>query len=47
MLETINQGEAKTPFMQFGDRIKIEMLNTNQENIFGAIDQTVSQYTPT
>ena len=47
MLETINQGEAKTPFMQFGDRIKIEMLNANQENIFGAIDQTVSQYTPT
>lgn len=47
MLETINQGEAKTPFMKFGDRIKIEMLNANQENIFGAIDQTVSQYTPT
>lgn len=46
MLETINQGEAKTPFMKFGDRIKIEMLNTNQESIFGAIDQTVSQYTP-
>jgi len=47
MLETINQGEAKTPFMKFGDRIKIEMLNANQESIFGAIDQTVSQYTPT
>ena len=46
MLETINQGEAKTPFMKFGDRIKIEMLNANQESIFGAIDQTVSQYTP-
>ncbi len=47
MLETINQGDAKTPFMKFGDRIKIEMLNANQESIFGAIDQTVSQYTPT
>jgi fumarylacetoacetate (FAA) hydrolase len=46
MLETINQDEAKTPFMKFGDRIKIEMLNANQESIFGAIDQTVSQYTP-
>ncbi len=46
MLETINQGEAKTPFMKFGDRIKIEMLNAKQESIFGAIDQTVSQYTP-
>jgi len=33
--------------MKFGDRIKIEMLNANQETIFGAIDQTVSQYTPT
>ncbi len=47
MLETINQGDAKTPFMKFGDRIKIEMLNANQESIFGAIDQTVSQYTST
>lgn len=46
MLETINQGEAKTPFMKFGDRIKIEMLNANQESVFGAIDQTVSQYMP-
>lgn len=45
MLETINQGDAKTPFMKFGDRIKIEMLNANQESIFGTIDQTVSQYT--
>ncbi len=47
MLETINQGDAKTPFMKFGDRIEIEMLNANQESIFGAIDQTVSQYTST
>ena len=46
MLETINQGEAKTSFMKFGDRIKIEMLDANRESIFGAIDQTVSQYIP-
>ncbi len=44
MLEIINQGEVKSPFLKFGDRIRIEMLDANQESIFGAIDQSVSQY---
>lgn len=41
MYETINDGKPTTPFMQFGDRIRIEMLNPDGDSIFGAIDQEV------
>lgn len=41
MLEIIANGKPTTPFMKTGDRVKIEMLNTKQQSIFGAIDQTV------
>ena len=44
MIETIETGAAKTPFLQFGDRVKIEMLGKDGTSIFGAIDQTVTQY---
>lgn len=44
MLETIEDGSPKTSFMKFGDRIRIEMFNAEQESIFGAIDQIVKQY---
>lgn len=42
-LETIADGEAKTPFMKFGDTIRIEMLDANGRSIFGAINQQVVQ----
>jgi fumarylacetoacetate (FAA) hydrolase len=42
-LETIADGEAKTPFMKFGDTIRIEMLDANGRSIFGAINQQVTQ----
>ncbi|WP_374764192.1 fumarylacetoacetate hydrolase family protein [Yunchengibacter salinarum] len=42
MIETIETGEAKTPFMAFGDRIRIEMLDPAGNSLFGAIDQTVA-----
>jgi fumarylacetoacetate (FAA) hydrolase len=42
-LEMIAEGEAKTLFMKFGDRIRIEMLDANGKSIFGAIDQQVVQ----
>jgi len=45
MIETIQQGEAKTPFMKFGDRVRIEMADEDGGDIFGAIDQKVVQYT--
>ena len=41
MLETIEHGEATTPFMKYGDRVRIEMLDEAGDSIFGAIEQTV------
>lgn len=41
MIETIRDGKPSTPFMQFGDRIRIEMLDKNGVSIFGAIDQQI------
>ena len=43
-LETIADGKPKTPFMHFGDRVRIEMFDTAGATIFGAIDQTVQPY---
>lgn len=44
MLETIDKGTPETPFMAFGDTVRIEMLNKKGESLFGAIDQTVKRY---
>lgn len=44
MLEIIKHGKPSTPFMKFGDRVHIEMLNKDGHSIFGAIDQVVEQY---
>lgn len=46
MLEIVENGEAKTPFMQFGDTIRIEMFDRDEQSIFGAIDQRVVKYDP-
>jgi fumarylacetoacetate (FAA) hydrolase len=46
MLEIIEQGEAKTPFLRFGDRVRIEMFDAAGHSIFGAIDQAVERYEP-
>ena len=43
MLELINQGQATTPFMHFGDTIRIEMQDKEGKSIFGAIEQAVVQ----
>lgn len=43
MLEIIDSGSAKTPFMRFGDRVRIEMLDANGQDIFGAIEQRIEQ----
>ncbi|WP_298720848.1 fumarylacetoacetate hydrolase family protein [uncultured Ferrovibrio sp.] len=45
MIETINEGKPKTPFMKFGDRVRIEMFDRDGKSIFGAIDQKVVKYT--
>jgi fumarylacetoacetate (FAA) hydrolase len=44
--ETIDGGKPVTPFMTFGDHIRIEMLDRRGRSIFGAIDQKVVRYTP-
>lgn len=43
MIETIEHGSPRTPFMAFGDRIRIEMFDAAGASIFGAIDQRVVQ----
>ncbi|MBE7523362.1 MAG: fumarylacetoacetate hydrolase family protein [Burkholderiales bacterium] len=40
-VETIVAGAPATPFMRFGDRIRIEMLDDAGRSIFGAIDQRI------
>ncbi len=45
-LETIADGKPSTPFMQFGDTIRIEMNDAQGRSIFGVIDQKVIQYQP-
>ncbi|MGH8370975.1 MAG: fumarylacetoacetate hydrolase family protein, partial [Gammaproteobacteria bacterium] len=43
-LEVIKDGKAVTPFMQFGDKVRIEMLDAKGQNIFGRIEQTIEKY---
>jgi fumarylacetoacetate (FAA) hydrolase len=43
-VETLLEGKPRTPFLKFGDRIRIEMLDEQGRSIFGAIDQEVVRY---
>ena len=45
MLEQIEQGRPSSPFLRFGDRVRIEMLDASGHSIFGAIDQRVVRAT--
>jgi fumarylacetoacetate (FAA) hydrolase len=40
-VETILHGAPKTPFLNFGDRVRIEMNDAQGRSIFGAIDHEV------
>jgi fumarylacetoacetate (FAA) hydrolase len=40
-LEQLEQGKPLTPFLKFGDRVRIEMFDAAGSSIFGAIDQRV------
>ena len=44
-IEKLDSGELTTPFMAFGDRVHIEMVDHEGTAIFGAIDQRVVRYT--
>jgi fumarylacetoacetate (FAA) hydrolase len=43
-IEVIETGSPKTPFMKFGDQVRIEMKDLAGHSIFGAIEQTVERY---
>jgi fumarylacetoacetate (FAA) hydrolase len=42
-IETLRDGAPRTPFMRFGDRVRIEMLDENGKSLFGAIEQQVER----
>lgn len=41
-VEMLREGRSRTPFLRFGDRVRIEMPDADGHSIFGAIDQTVA-----
>lgn len=43
MIETIATGKPKTPFLKFGDRVRLEVKDSSGHSVFGAIDQLVEQ----
>ena len=44
MLEIIADGKPTTPFMSFGDTVRVEMLDAGGASIFGAIEQVIRRY---
>jgi fumarylacetoacetate (FAA) hydrolase len=42
-LEMIEYGAARTPFLRFGDTVRIEMLDASGASLFGAIEQRVGR----
>jgi fumarylacetoacetate (FAA) hydrolase len=45
-LETVREGAPITPFLRFGDRMRVEMFDAAGQSVFGAIDQRVVRYIP-
>ncbi|MYF87559.1 MAG: hypothetical protein F4178_14920, partial [Rhodospirillaceae bacterium] len=43
-IETVEHGAPKTPFMAFGDTVRVEMFDDAGASIFGAIEQQVVRY---
>lgn len=44
LVEQVEMGSAKTPFLRFGDTVRIDMLDEAGATIFGAIEQRVAPY---
>ena len=40
-VETLEHGKPSTPFMSFGDSVRIEMLDREGKSVFGAIEQRI------
>lgn len=45
-LETVADGAPSTPFMRFGDTIRIEMVDEKGKAVFGSIEQAVGGVAP-
>ena len=43
-IEKIESGSPTTPFLNFGDQVRIEMCDAQGDSIFGTIDHRVEQY---
>ena len=43
-VEALRDGKPSTPFMGFGDTVRIEMLDKDGRSIFGAIDQRIERH---
>jgi fumarylacetoacetate (FAA) hydrolase len=43
-VETIRNGKPTTPYLRFGDRVRVEMRDAQGNSIFDAIDQEVVPY---
>ena len=41
VLELFETGEMKTPYLRYGDRVRLEVLGDDGRSVFGAIDQKV------
>lgn len=44
VLEVIRDGKASTPFLSFGDRVRIEMLDDSGKSIFGALEHVFEKH---
>jgi len=44
LVEQVESGEAKTPFLRFGDSVRIDMRDAAGRTVFGAIEQRVERY---
>ncbi len=43
-VETLTKGKPATPFLSFGDKVRIEMCDAQGLSVFGAIEQDVVRY---
>ena len=42
-VEALRDGKPSTPFLRFGDRVRIEMLDREGRSLFGAIEQKIER----
>jgi fumarylacetoacetate (FAA) hydrolase len=46
LVEQVETGAARTPFLRFGDTVRIDMRDASGRSVFGAIEQRVERYAP-